>query len=76
MTLNIWQRMVAIAMPIVPNAGKGPIPKDRIGLKIKFMIKPIIRAFLFFLVSPCAYKKELMTLAKIKKGAPYARVCI
>ena len=54
-------------MPIVPKAGKGPIPKDRIGLKIKFMIKPIIRAFLFFFVSPCAYKKELMTLAKIKK---------
>ena len=58
MTLNIWQRMVAIAMPIVPNAGKGPIPKDRIGLKIKFMIKPIIRAFLFFLYHLVHIKKS------------------
>ena len=55
---------------MVPRAGNGPKPKDRIGLKIRLIMKPIISAFLFFLVSPWAYKKELMTLANIKKGAP------
>jgi hypothetical protein len=44
--------MVAIAIPIVPKAGKGPIPKERIGLNAKLIKKPMIRAFLFFLVSP------------------------
>ena len=62
--------MVAIAIPMVPKAGKGPIPNESKGLKSKFIKKPIIRAFLFFFVSPFAYKKELITFAKIKKGAP------
>ena len=67
---------VARAMPSVPKAGKGPQPRDKNGLNIKLIKKLIIRAFLFFLVSPCAYNRELTTKETIKIGAPIDKILI
>ena len=52
---------------MVPRAGNGPKPKDRIGLKIRLIMKPIISAFLFFLVSPWAYNEAFIEVRSKSK---------